>query len=256
MMVANFGTKIRLTISQFGSSTYLLFKIILTTHLVFKRPRHFLWQVYQLGVLSLPIIIVAGGFVGLVMGLQSYYVLVNFSAEEQTGVSVALALTRELGPVITALLFIGRACSAITAEIGLMKSTEQLDALEMMALDPISWVLLPRFLAAMLVVPLLICIFNAIGILGGYVIVVSVLGVDTGAYWSNIIASVSFSLDVVNGLIKGVFFAFVSIWIALTQGYLSYPSAQGLAQATTKTVVYGSLIVLAVDFLLTAIMFQ
>lgn len=213
-------------------------------------------QLYFSGVLSLPIILVAGFFVGMVLALQSYNVLVDFNAEEQVGVMVALSLLRELGPVVSALLFAGRAGSAVTAEVGLMKSTEQLSALEMMGLDPFARVFAPRLIAALLALPLLALLFNAMGIWGGYVVSVQALGVDSGTFWSQMQASVDWQGDVMNGMIKSWVFAVVVVWIALFQGFNAIPTAEGVSLATTRTVVHSSLAVLGLDFVLTALMFD
>lgn len=219
------------------------------------RPRLVIAQLYAVGVLSLLIVGVSGLFVGMVLGLQGYYNLERFGATESVGVLVALSLLRELGPVVTALLFAGRAGSALTAEIGLMKTTEQLASMEMMAVDPMRRVIAPRFLAAFLALPLLALIFSYLGIMGGYGVVVNVLGIDGGAYWSQTQAAVSFRADVLNGIIKSVVFAFVAAWIALFEGYDATPTSEGVSRATTRTVVHTSLAVLGLDFVLTALMF-
>ncbi|MCK9529567.1 MAG: lipid asymmetry maintenance ABC transporter permease subunit MlaE [Gammaproteobacteria bacterium] len=212
-------------------------------------------QIYSVGVLSLLIIVVSGLFVGMVLGLQGYNILVDFGAEESLGTVVSLTLVRELGPVVTALLFAGRAGSALTAEIGLMKATEQLSGMEMMAVDPISRVLAPRFLAGVLSMPLLASIFSAVGVLGGYMVGVVLLGVDEGAYWSQMQASVEIYEDIANGFIKSVVFGVVATWIAVFEGYDAIPTSEGVSRATTRTVVHTSLAVLGLDFILTALMF-
>ena len=212
-------------------------------------------QVYAVGVLSLVIIVVSGLFVGMVLGLQGYNTLVDFGAEESLGVVVALSLVRELGPVVTALLFAGRAGSALTAEIGLMKATEQLSAMEMMAVDPIRRVLSPRFLAGFLSMPLLAAIFSAVGVLGGFFVGVGLLGVDDGAYWSQMQAKVDLHDDIYNGVIKSVVFGVVVTWIAVFEGYDAIPTSEGVSRATTRTVVHAALAVLGLDFILTALMF-
>ena len=213
-------------------------------------------QLYSVGVLSLLIITVAGLFVGMVLGLQGYNTLVDFGAEESLGVMVALSLVRELGPVVCALLFAGRAGSALTAEIGLMKATEQLSGMEMMAVDPVKRVLAPRFLAGFIAMPLLAAIFSAVGVMGGYFVGVGLLGVDDGAFWSQIQSRVDFSDDVVNGVIKSFVFGWVVTWIALFEGYDAIPTSEGVSRATTRTVVHSSLAVLGLDFVLTALMFD
>jgi phospholipid/cholesterol/gamma-HCH transport system permease protein len=207
-------------------------------------------------VRSLPIILVSGLFVGMVLSLQGYNNLVGFGAEASLGTLVALSLLRELGPVISALLYAGRAGSALTAEIGLMKATEQLASMQMMAVDPFKRVLAPRFLAGFFALPLLAAIFTAIGILGGYFVAVEQLGVDGGAYWSQMQSKVDFYEDVVNGVvIKSVVFSLVANWIALFEGYDTEPTAEGIGRATTRTVVNTSLAVLGLDFVLTALLF-
>ena len=212
-------------------------------------------QTFSVGVLSLLIILVSGLFVGMVLGLQGYNTLVDFGAEESLGVMVALSLVRELGPVVSALLFAGRAGSALTAEIGLMKATEQLSAMEMMAIDPIRRVLTPRFLAGFISMPLLAAIFSAVGVLGGYFVGVGLLGVDDGAYWSQMQAKVDIYDDINNGVIKSVVFGIVVTWIAVFEGYDAVPTSEGVSRATTRTVVHSSLAILGLDFILTAIMF-
>lgn len=212
-------------------------------------------QLFAVGVLSLLIIIVSGLFVGMVLGLQGYNTLVDFGAEESLGVFVALTLMRELSPVLTALLFAGRAGSALTAEIGLMKATEQLSGLEMMAVDPIKRVIAPRFFAGALAVPLLTAIFGAIGVFGGYFVGVGLLGVDEGVFWSGMQAKVDLFEDIGNGMLKSVVFGIVVTWIAVFEGYDAVPTSAGVSAATTRTVVHSSLAVLGLDFILTALMF-
>lgn len=212
-------------------------------------------QLYSLGVLSLAIIMVSGLFIGMVLALQGYTVLVDYGAEDSLGPLVSLSLLRELGPVVTALLFAGRAGSALAAEIGLMKATEQLTSLEMMAVDPLRRVIAPRFWAGVIAMPLLAMIFSAIAILGGHLVGVEWLGIDTGSFWSIMQAQVDFNKDIVNGLIKSIVFAIVVTWIALFKGYDAIPTSEGISKATTETVVTSSLAVLGLDFLLTAVMF-
>ena len=212
-------------------------------------------EIYSVGVLSLVIIVVSGLFVGMVLGLQGYVNFAKFNAEESLGIFVALSLVRELGPVVTGLLYAGRAGSALTAEIGLMKTTEQLAAMEMMAVDPMRRVIAPRFLAGVISMPLLAAIFSAVGVLGGYFVGVGLLGVDAGSYWSQMQASVDFNEDIVNGVIKSMVFGVACNWIALYEGYDAIPTAEGVSRATTKTVVRSALAVLGLDFILTALMF-
>lgn len=212
-------------------------------------------QLFRVGVLTLPIIIFAALFVGMVLALQGYNTLVDFGAESSLGLLVALSLTRELGPVFAGLLFAGRAGAALTAEIGLMKATEQLAGMEMMAVDPVRRVLLPRFLAGVISVPILATLFTAIGILGGYLLGVNVLGVDQGVYWSVMQEGVDFQQDVLNGLFKSLVFGVLISLLAVFMGYDARPTPAGVGTATTLTVVLSSLLVLAMDFSLTSMMF-
>jgi len=212
-------------------------------------------QLYSVGVLSLVIILVSGLFIGMVLALQGYTILVGYGAEASLGPMVALSLLRELGPVVAALLFAGRAGSALTAEIGLMKATEQLSSLEMMAVDPLRRVVAPRFWAGFISLPLLAAIFSAVGILGAHLVGVDWLGVDSGTFWSVMQAQVSFEKDILNGIIKSLVFAFVVTWIAVYKGYSCEPTSEGISRATTSTVVQSSLLVLGLDFVLTALMF-
>ncbi|MGI2175528.1 lipid asymmetry maintenance ABC transporter permease subunit MlaE [Shewanella ulleungensis] len=212
-------------------------------------------QIYVLGVRSMVIILVSGLFIGMVLALQGYNILVGFGTEESLGPMVALSLLRELGPVVAALLFAGRAGSALTAEIGLMKSTEQLSSLEMMAIDPLRQIIAPRFWAGVISMPLLALMFSLVGIFGGHLVGVEWKGIDSGAFWSILQASVEWEQDIVNSLIKSVIFGVVVTWIALYRGYEVQPNPEGISRATTSTVVQASLAVLALDFLLTAIMF-
>ena len=190
----------------------------------------------------------------MVVGLQGYNTLEKFGASSQLGQLLALSICRELGPVISALLFAGRAGSALTAEIGLMKATEQLASMDMMGVDPLGRIIYPRFLAGVIALPMLSLIFAAVAVFGGYFIGVQWLGLDAGSFWSNMQAAVDFRIDVLSGIVKSVVFAFVVIWIAVFQGFTCVPTAEGISQATTRTVVYSSLAVLGFDFLLTAIM--
>lgn len=212
-------------------------------------------QIYVVGVQSMLIVLVSGLFIGMVLALQGYVILVDFGTEESLGPMVALSLLRELGPVVTALLFAGRAGSALTAEIGLMKSSEQLSSLEMMAIDPLKKVIAPRFWAGVISMPLLTVMFITVGVWGGYLVGVEWKGIDEGSFWSILQASVEWQQDIVNCLIKSGAFALVVTWIALYRGYESTPNPEGISKATTQTVVQSSLAVLALDFLLTAMMF-
>lgn len=216
--------------------------------------RDLIKQIYSIGVRSLSIIIVAGFFVGMVLGLQGYTILSDFGSEAALGTMVSLTLLRELGPVMTALLFAGRAGSALTAEIGLMKATEQLSAMEMMGVDPLKRVITPRIWGGFIAMPILALLFSLVGIWGGAYVGIEMLGVDEGAYWGNMNASVGFYDDVIKGVIKSLFFGLVVTWIAVYQGFDSIPTSEGISKATTQTVVIASLSVLGLDFILTAIM--
>ena len=221
-----------------------------------RRPWLVVREIYFIGVFSLLIIVVSGLFVGMVLGLQMYDTLERFGSGDGVGMVVALALVRELGPVLSALLFSSRAGSAVTAEIGLMKATEQLNALEMMAIQPLARVIAPRFWAGVISLPLLNVIFCALGIFGGYLVAVKLLGVDAGTFWSQMQNAVDFRQDVVNGVIKSVIFAVAVSLIAVFEGYSAVPTAEGVSRATTRTVVVSALVVLALDFVLTAFMFR
>ena len=212
-------------------------------------------QFYSIGVLSLIIICVSGLFIGMVLGLQGYTILKRYGSSQAVGQLVALSLLRELGPVVTALLFAGRAGSALAAEIGLMKTTEQLSSMEMIGVDPLRRVVAPRFWAGLISLPVLNCIFIVVGIYGSAVVGIDWLGIDSGSFWVNMQNAVNFRSDVLFGLIKSAVFALVVIWIALYQGYTATPTSNGISQATTCTVVYASLAVLGLDFILTAVMF-
>jgi phospholipid/cholesterol/gamma-HCH transport system permease protein len=213
-------------------------------------------QIHFLGNYSLVIIAVSGLFVGFVLGLQGYNILQRYGSAEAVGLMVALSLLRELGPVVTALLFAGRAGTSLTAEIGLMKAGEQLSAMEMMAVDPMRRVVAPRFWAGVIVLPLLTAVFNAVGVLGGWIVSVPMIGVDPGSFWSQMQGGVSVVDDLGNGVVKSVVFGITVSFVALLQGYQAKPTAEGVARATTRTVVMASLAVLGLDFLLTAWMFS
>ena len=239
-----------------GRACMLLIQMLISIPAALRRYELLVEQLYRVGVLTLPIIIVAALFVGMVLALQGYNTLVDFGAESSLGLLVALSLTRELGPVLAGLLFAGRAGAALTAEIGLMKATEQLAGMEMMAVDPVWRVLLPRFLAGVISVPLLAILFTAIGITGGYLLGVDVLGVDQGVFWSAMQQGVDFQQDVMNGLLKSLVFGVLISLIAVFMGYDASPTPAGVSTATTLTVVLSSLVVLAMDFSLTSMMFQ
>ena len=223
---------------------------------ILSRPRLVIREMYYTGVLSLVIILVSGLFVGMVLGFQGYQTLTIYGSESALGVLVALSLVRELGPVVAALLFASRAGSAVTAEIGLMKATEQLAAMEMMAVDPIARVLAPRFWAGVISMPLLAAMFSAMGVFGGYLVGVVLIGVDEGTFWSQMQAAVDVREDVVNGVIKSFVFGIAISSIAVFEGYDAPPTAEGVSGATTRTVVTSSLAVLALDFIMTAFMFR
>lgn len=239
-----------------GRACLLLWEIVVGMPEILKRRFLMVEQLHFVGVYTTLIIVVSGLFVGMVLALQGYYILSQFGAEATLGVMVAAALVRELGPVVTALLFAGRAGSALSAEIGLMKATEQLSGLEMMAIDPVRRVLTPRFLAGLISMPLLAAMFSMLGILGGWFVGVGLLGVDDGIYWSQMQAKIDWDEDLVNGIIKSIVFGFVCTWIALFQGYDCVPTSDGVSRATTRTVVQSSLAVLGLDFILTALMYQ
>jgi len=242
--------------SRVGRGSLFLWQCLLSLSYVFTKPMLLVRQLYSVGVQTLLIILVAGLFVGMVLALQAYIVLVDFGAEESISLMVSLSILRELGPVFTGLLFAGRAGSALTAEIGLMKSTEQLSGMEMMAVNPMKYIIAPRFLAGVISVPLLTSIFMAIAILGGYFVAIEMLGIYEGVFWSQMQTKVDFYEDLMNGMIKSLVFGFVVVWIAVFEGYDCVPTSEGLGQATTRTVVHGSLAVLGLDFLLTALMFN
>ena len=213
-------------------------------------------QIHFIGNYSLVIIVVSGLFVGFVLGLQGYNTLQRYGSEQALGVLVALSLVRELGPVVTALLYAGRAGTSLTAEIGLMKAGEQLSAMEMMAVDPLARVIAPRFLAGLISMPILAALFSAVGVVGGWFVGVQLIGVDSGAFWSQMQAGVDVWDDILNGVIKSVVFGVAVTFIALYEGHEADPTPEGVAHATTRTVVTASLVVLGLDFILTALMFH
>lgn len=243
--IEDLGYAARTLLSMFGVSLGLL-----------RRPRLVTDQIHFIGNYSLVIIGVSGLFVGFVLGLQGYYTLNKYGSEQALGLLVALSLTRELGPVVTALLFAGRAGTSLTAEIGLMKAGEQLSAMEMMAVNPLQRVIAPRFWAGVIAMPVLAAIFSAVGILGGYIVGVKMIGVDEGAFWSQMQGGVDIWKDVANGVLKSVVFGIAVTFIALFQGYEAQPTPEGVSRATTRTVVIASLTVLWLDFMLTALMFN
>lgn len=239
-----------------GRAFLLLFDILTTVPALFKRSRMIIRQLYFIGVMSLPIILVSGFFVGMVLAFQGYSVLSTFGAESTLGTAVAITILRELGPVMTGLLFAGRAGSAITAEIGLMKATGQVSSLNMMAVNPIEYVCFTRFIAAIIAMPLLAMMFSAVAVLGGYLVGVIQLGVDPGSYWSEMQSSVDFYEDIFQGVIvKSIVFGCLCSLISVFQGYNCLPTSEGIGRATTRTVVVSSLAILGFDFLLTASLF-
>lgn len=254
--IENLGSRTLEGVARIGFAARFFVAILLRSGTAFARFGLTIREIYFSGVLSLIIILVSGLFVGMVLALQGYETLQTYGAEESLGILVALSLVRELGPVVAALLFASRAGSAITAEIGLMKATEQLSAMEMMAIDPIARVVAPRFWAGVVSMPLLAALFSAMGILGGYLVGVQLIGVDEGSFWSQMQAAVDFEQDIMNGVIKSFVFGIAITAIALYEGYDAPPTAEGVSGATTRTVVTSSLVVLALDFVLTAFMFR
>ncbi|MEO1879298.1 MAG: lipid asymmetry maintenance ABC transporter permease subunit MlaE [Methylococcales bacterium] len=249
------GHSVLSSFAKLGRSCFFLLQILAGILTVIPRPRLLTKQLYSVGVLSFLIICISGFFVGMVLGLQGFYILSDFGAEETLGVMVAASLVRELGPVVAALLFAGRAGSAMTAEIGLMKATEQLSGMEMMAIDPIKRIIAPRFLAGFISMPLLAALFSSIGVIGGQIVGVGLLGVDDGAYWSQMQSTLDFQEDIINGVIKSIVFGFIVSWIALFEGYDAVPTSEGVSRATTRTVVNSAFAILGLDFILTALMF-
>jgi phospholipid/cholesterol/gamma-HCH transport system permease protein len=255
-VLGNLGAFVREHLVGLGYASRMFITIMRRSAFLLKRPRLVTDQVHFVGNYSFVIIAVSGLFVGFVLGLQGYYTLNKYGSEQALGLLVALSLTRELGPVVTALLFAGRAGTSLTAEIGLMKAGEQLTAMEMMAVDPLHRILAPRFWAGVIAMPILAAIFSAVGIFGGYIVGVGLIGVDEGAFWSQMQGGVDVWSDVANGVLKSCVFGVAVTFIALYQGYCAAPTPEGVARATTRTVVIGSLVVLWCDFLLTALMFS
>ncbi|HST28796.1 MAG TPA: lipid asymmetry maintenance ABC transporter permease subunit MlaE [Rudaea sp.] len=239
-------------LAQVGACGIFLIRILRALPGSLRYLRETVRQVFFVGAMSLTIIMICGLFVGMVLGLQLYHTLSIFGGTAALGTVVALSLYRELGPVVTALLFAGRAGTSITAEIGLMRATDQLDAMEMMAVDPLAYVVAPRFLAGVIAMPLLACVFNALGIFGAHLVGVNWLGLDSGTFWSNMTSSVDVWTDVMNGVWKSAVFGAVCTLIATFQGYTTPPTSEGVAYATTRTVVFSSIATLAIDFVMTA----
>ena len=250
------GRTVRESIASLGFATRAFFNLLGVSLGAFRRPALISEQVHFIGNYSLVIIIVSGLFVGMVLGLQGYYTLNQYGAEQKLGQVVALALTRELGPVVTALLFAGRAGTSLTAQIGLMKAGEQLSAMEMMAINPVQRVLAPRFWAGVIAMPVLATVFSAVGVLGGYRVGVQLIGVDEGAFWSQMQSGVDVRADVLNGVLKSFIFGVAVTFTALFQGYQAQPTPEDVSRATTRTVVIASLMVWGLDFIMTALMFN
>lgn len=256
MTLASLGYAVRSKLEDLGGAARLFVRLVQLSPVALARFSLVRDQLFFLGNLSLAIIAVSGLFVGFVLGLQGYYTLQRYGSSEALGLLVALSLVRELGPVVTALLFAGRAGTALTAEIGLMKAGEQLAAMEMMAVDPVRRVLAPRFWGGLFAMPLLAAVFSAVGILGGWLVGVAMIGVDAGSFWSQMQGGVDVWLDVGNGVIKSMVFGVAVTFVALYQGFMAHPTPEGVSRATTRTVVMASLLVLGLDFLLTAMMFS
>ncbi len=254
--VSDIGFSVRTQLVDMGYAARLMVRLVSLTGPALARFGLVRDQIFFLGNYSLAIITVSGLFVGFVLGLQGYYTLQRYGSSEALGLLVALSLVRELGPVVTALLFAGRAGTALTAEIGLMKAGEQLSAMEMMAVDPVLRVLAPRFWGGIIAMPLLAAVFSAVGIIGGWVVGVVLIGVDAGSFWSQMQGGVDVWRDVGNGVVKSVVFGITVTFVALHQGFEAQPTPEGVSRATTRTVVVASLAVLGLDFLLTAWMFS
>ena len=255
-LLGNIGFAVRLKLAELGYAARLMGRLLAVSGAALARFGLVRDQVFFLGNFSLLIISVSGLFVGFVLALQGYYTLQRYGSAEALGLLVALSLVRELGPVITALLFAGRAGTALTAEIGLMKAGEQLSAMEMMAVDPVKRILAPRFLGGIIAMPLLAAIFSAVGIIGGWLVGVVMIGIDAGSFWSQMQSGVDVWRDVGNGMVKSFVFGVTVTFVALHQGFEAQPTPEGVSRATTRTVVLASLAVLGFDFLLTAMMFS
>jgi phospholipid/cholesterol/gamma-HCH transport system permease protein len=250
------GFAVRSQLANMGYAAKLFVRLITLAGASFKRFGLVRDQIHFLGNYSLLIITVSGLFVGFVLGLQGYYTLQRYGAADSLGLLVALSLVRELGPVVTALLFAGRAGTALTAEIGIMKRDEVLAYMEMSAIDPIRRILAPRFWGGVIAMPILAAVFSAVGIIGGYVVGVLMIGIDSGSFWSQMQGGVDVWRDVGNGIVKSIVFGVAVTFIALLQGFEAQPTPEGVSRATTRTVVMGSLAVLGLDFILTAMMFS
>lgn len=250
------GAGTRRSIARLGFAARFFVAVLTHSPAGLRRIRLTLREIYFAGVLSLVIILVSGLFVGMVLALQGYDVLQRYGASESLGILVALSLVRELGPVVAGLLFASRAGSAITAEIGLMKATEQLSAMEMMAVDPLARIVAPRFWGGVISMPLLAALFSVMGVFGAYIVGVRLIGVDNGTFWGNMQAGIEFWPDITNGIVKSIVFGIAVSLIAVFEGYDAKPTAEGVSAATTRTVVGGSLAILALDFILTVFMFR
>ncbi len=259
-MIVNFlraiGGFLREQVESVGAATRWFFNLIRMLPGAMRRPGLISEQIHFIGNYSLVIIVVSGLFVGMVLGLQGYYTLNKYGSEQALGLLVALSLTRELGPVVTALLFAGRAGTSLTAEIGLMKAGEQLSAMEIMAVNPIQRILAPRFWAGIIAMPVLATVFSAVGVMGGYLVGVQMIGVDEGSFWSQMQDGVDIWNDIANGVIKSFVFGIIVTFTALYQGYHAQPTPEDVSRATTRTVVIASLSVWLFDFILTALMFN
>ena len=255
-VVSDLGFAVRGQLGHLGYATRLFFRLLALSGSALKRFGLVRDQIFFLGNYSLAIISVSGLFVGFVLGLQGYYTLQRYGSSEALGLLVALSLVRELGPVITALLFAGRAGTALTAEIGLMKAGEQLSAMEMMAVDPVRRILAPRFWGGIIAMPLLAAVFSAVGVMGGWLVGVVMIGIDAGSFWSQMQSGVDVWRDVGNGIVKSFVFGVTVTFVALYQGFEAQPTPEGVSRATTRTVVVASLAVLGLDFLLTTLMFS
>lgn len=253
---ANVGFAVRSKLADLGYAARLFLRLLGLLGATLRRPHLLTEQIFFLGNYSLAIIMVSGLFVGFVLGLQGYYILQRYGSSEALGLMVALSLVRELGPVVAALLFAGRAGTALTAGIGLMKAGEQLAAMEMMGVDPIARVLAPRFWGGVIAMPLLAAVFSAVGIMGGWLVGVVMIGVDPGAFWSQMQGGVEVFADVGNGILKSLVFGLTVTFVALLQGHECQPTPEGVSLATTRTVVMASLAVLGLDFVMTAMMFS
>jgi phospholipid/cholesterol/gamma-HCH transport system permease protein len=255
-LVSDLGFAVRSQLGYLGYATRLFFRLLALSGSALRRFGLVRDQIFFLGNYSLAIISVSGLFVGFVLGLQGYYTLQRYGSSEALGLLVALSLVRELGPVITALLFAGRAGTALTAEIGLMKAGEQLSAMEMMAVDPVRRILAPRFWGGIIAMPLLAAVFSAVGVMGGWLVGVVMIGIDAGSFWSQMQSGVDVWRDVGNGIVKSFVFGVTVTFVALYQGFEAQPTPEGVSRATTRTVVVASLAVLGLDFLLTTLMFS